>query len=499
MRLRAIPLLCAAALAAPVGASAGTFSLVQARPAANFALRAAGGLSIAPRLGMWRLPSAAAERLAPRLQRAGMLERVQRERTLVVFSRARAFTDPLPDSEWWLVSVGAAGLTSPGPGKPVVVVDSGLDVTHPLFAGRANLTLLNQQTTRGGGEDHGTEVSSLIGAGSAALGMVGVYPDAVLESWDASPFNLITDTAAVLGIQKAASLGPAVINLSWGAFESDPFVEQAVESAFKSGSLIVAAAGNERGHGSTLAYPASYPHVLAVGATDSNNLVAGFSSASPHLDLVAPGAGVTAADPEAPGGFSSVDGTSFASPVVAGAAGWIWTARPTLDNTQLFQLLRSSASDLGTPGWDPDYGYGLLDLPAALAAPTPASDPQEPNEDIGEVRAGGPFGDQANPVLAPGTLSARIDAVDDPRDVYRIALPLRKRITVRVSTPGLLLTIWGPKTGSVLEGRAARKRDMLTSGRLVATARGVGNAGYVEVALAPGTHDLSYKLTVSTR
>jgi subtilisin family serine protease len=254
---RVLSLLCVAAFAAPVGATAGTFSLVQAKPSADFSLRAAGGRSIAPRLGMWRVPTAAAERLAPRLRRAGALQQIQRERTFVVFSRASAFTDPLPDSEWWLVSVAAAGLTSPGPGKPVVVVDSGLDVTHPLFVGRQNLTLLNQQTTRGGGEDHGTEVSSLIGAGSAALGLVGVYPDAVLDSWDASPFNLITDAAAVQGIQKAASLGPAVINLSWGAFESDPFVEQAVEAAFKSGSLIVAAAGNERAHGSTLAYPAS--------------------------------------------------------------------------------------------------------------------------------------------------------------------------------------------------------------------------------------------------
>src|SRR5207237_910727 len=95
----------------------------------------------------------------------------------------------------WEHRRAAARSSTPGPGNPVVVVDSGLDVTHPLFVGRPNLTLLNQQTTRGGGEDHGTEVSSLIGAGSAALGMVGVYPDAVLESWDASPFNLITDTA----------------------------------------------------------------------------------------------------------------------------------------------------------------------------------------------------------------------------------------------------------------------------------------------------------------
>jgi subtilisin family serine protease len=501
MRLRFLPFVCAAALIVPAGASGGGFSLVQAKPAAAFSLRAAGGSSIAPRLGIWRLPTAAAERLAPRLRRAGVLTRMQRERVFVSFARASAIAsaDPLPDSEWWLVSVGAAGLTTPGPGKPVVIVDSGLDATHPLFVGRPNLTLLNPQTTRGGEEDHGTEVGSVIGAGSAALGMVGVYPDAVLESWDASPFSLITDTEAVLGIEKATSLGPAVINLSWGSFESDSFVEQAVEAAYKGGSLVVAAVGNERGHGSSLAYPASYPHVLSVGATDENDAVTDFSSASPHLDLVAPGQDIVAADPQAAGGFSSVDGTSFAAPLVAGAAAWVWTARPSLDNTQLFQLLRSSATDLGPAGWDPDYGYGLLDLPAALAMPAPSSDPQEPNEDVDEVRPGGVFGTQANPVLRAGALSARVDAVDDPRDVYRIALPAGKRVTVRVSTPGLTLTIWGPRTTSVLEARSARKRDVLARGSLAAAARGTGNVGYVEVGLRPGTREASYKLTVSTR
>ena len=136
---------------------------------------------------------------------------------------------------------------------------------------------------------------------------------------------------------------------------------------------------------------------------------------------------------------------------------------------------------------------------AALAMATPAADPQEPNEDVDEVRSGGPFGTQPNPPLRVGTLSARIDAVDDPRDVYRIALPAHKRITVRVSAPGLTLTIWGPRTTSVLESRPDRKRDLIATGRLSAAVRGVGNVGYVEVALAPGTHEASYRLTVSTR
>jgi subtilisin family serine protease len=499
MRARALLLVCATALAAPAAAAAAGYSLLQAGPSAGFSLRAAGATPIAPRLGIWRLRTAAAAELAPRLRLAGALRGVERERTLVRFTRAGAAVDPLPNTEWWLVAVGAAGLTTPGPGKPVVVVDSGVDASVPTFFGRPNTTMLNPQTTRGIEEDHGTEVSSVIAAPSATLGLVGVYPDAVFDSWDASPFSLLTDTQAILGIQSAAALGPAVINLSWGSFTGDAFVEQAVEAAYKQGSLVVAAAGNERTHGSPPAFPASYPHVLTIGATDENNLVTRFSSASPHLDLVAPGQDIVTADPAAASGFSKVDGTSFASPLVAGVAAWVWTARPSLDNTQLFQLLRRSAIDLGSPGWDPDYGFGIVNLPAALAAPVPASDPQEPNEDVNEVRPGGIFGAAGNPPIAPGSTVARLDASDDPRDVYRVALPIGRKVTVRASTGSVYVSIWGPKTTSVEERAAARKRDLLAAGRATATARGVGSIGYVEVVLAPGTLEAAYRLTVSTR
>jgi hypothetical protein len=161
--------------------------------------------------------------------------------------------------------------------------------------------------------------------------------------------------------------------------------------------------------------------------------------------------------------------------------------------------LRRSATDLGSAGWDPDYGYGLVNLPAALAAATPPTDPQEPNEDVSEVRPGGDLGAAGNPVLAPGTISASIDAAGDPRDVYRIALPAGRKVTVRLSTGGLVLSIWGPKTTTVDERGAARRRDLLGSGKTTATARGVGDVGYVEVSLGSGTRAKAYRLTVSTR
>src|SRR5207247_6684548 len=177
----------------------------------------------------------------------------------------------------------------PGPGKPVTVVDSGLDITHPEFANRPNTTLMNKQTTTEGDEDHGTEVSSVIAAPNNGFGIVGVYPEAVLRVWDASPFGILNEGAAIQGIAEAARAGPGVINLSFGGEDDDPLLKDAVMFAYRSGSPVVAAAGSEGPGGSPTGYPAAYPHVLTVGATNESGHVASFSTIAPTIDLVAPG------------------------------------------------------------------------------------------------------------------------------------------------------------------------------------------------------------------
>jgi hypothetical protein len=323
----------------------------------------------------------------------------------------------------------------------VTVVDSGLDVTHPEFANRANTELLNRQSTAEGDEDHGTEVSSVVAAPNNGLGVVGVYPDAMLRVWDASPFGALLEGSAIQGIREAAIRGPGVINLSFGGDENDPLLQAAVMFAVRSGSLVVAAAGNGGGEGSPPEYPAAYPHVLSVGATNESGNVAAFSTIGPTLDLVAPGVRIYVAEPLSfPGstGYDFAPGTSFAAPMVAGAAAWVWTERPDLDNTQLFELMRRSATDIGRPGFDLTSGYGLLDIPAALSYRTPFDDPQEPNEQPSEIEPKRLFSDGMAPLTAPGhltsSLRAHVDRNEDPLDLYRIWTP--PRLTVRVRAVG---------------------------------------------------------------
>ena len=83
--------------------------------------------------------------------------------------------------------IGADPAAAPGPGVPITVVDSGVDPTNPEFAGRPNTTFLNDQTVDGPGEYHGTAVASLAVAAANGVGIVGVYPQAAFQSFDASP------------------------------------------------------------------------------------------------------------------------------------------------------------------------------------------------------------------------------------------------------------------------------------------------------------------------
>jgi subtilisin family serine protease len=417
---------------------------------------------------------------------------------------AAAHTDGelTPAQEWWLTAVGADQSTPPGPGVPISIIDSGVDATQEEFANRPNTTYENPQTTFGREEFHGTAVASVAAAPVNGVGIVGVYPQAALQIWDASSSARgITDFTALAAVDAAAQHCPAVINLSFGSTDPDPELEDALLHAFRNGCLVVAAAGNAGQDGNPTTYPADWPHVFTVGAIDQTGKVASFSTTGPGLDIVAPGDAITAAVPttENATGYETLSGTSFAAPIVSAAAAWIWTLRPTLTPSQLEQLLRNSAKDLGPPGYDTASGYGLLDIPAALAAPTPPDDPGEPNDDINQVKPGALFPAGERALTTKGSPSARISATladtDDPRDVYRIWVPARKVVHIAVSSGGnAAARIWGPKTVSTSEGLAARRRDL--RGQEISGGKS-GSAAYVEVLLTGRSDTASYTLTVT--
>ena len=480
---------------------------------AEVALALAGGKAISPRFGVWRLRTPAAKRLVPVLKAAGLVRAAEPDRPVRALSHVTS-GDPLVPSQWWIQMIGADRAEPPGPGKPVTVIDSGVDLAHPEFAGRPGIEALNGQVlSAGDGYAHGTAVSSVVGAPVNAAGLIGVYPQAVLRTWDADVSGDLTTAGVVAGLDAAIRKGPGVINLSLGVARSE-VLEDVVSAAFGTGSLVVAAVGNDRARGSRPSVPAVLPHVLTIAGTDQTGGVAPFSSSSSTTDLAAPATDIPVAVPTGydATGFSLFDGTSFSSPLVAGTAAWVWTVRPTLDNTQLFELMRSSARDIAPAGRDDDTGFGLLDVPAALTNPAPAPDPQEPNDDVHHVRAGGLFRQATAGITRPGhgraTLTARLDEAEDPDDLYRVWIPAGRTLVATLRpNADVQLAVWGPKTKTVFERGAALKRDLVATSFKRGTRREVvrvanttrrGAYLYLDAFLARNVKRGTYKLSVTT-
>jgi hypothetical protein len=472
---------------------------------------------IAPPLALWRLPSWTAQRVLPSLLRRGLVRSVTPDVPIGTDPRNASgflgqFTDPLSSSEWWPSHVGIQNWIGPGPGVPLTMIDSGVDLGHEEFLGRPNTFPLSPQTFDARDEElHGTATASVAAAPVNGKGIVGIYPQAKLQLWDASPNGELTVGDEIAGLFAARRSGPGVINLSLGGFDRIAIEEDAIMSAFGAGSLVVASAGNDRESGSSPSYPASFAHVLTIGATNESDRVAFFSSSSPALDLAAPGQDMETALPTIfnPVGYDSFDGTSFSAPLVSGAAAAVWTLRPKLTNTQLFEVMRRSARDVGRRGWDRDTGYGILNVPAAITRKAPAPDPLEPNEDVYLVRPNGLTRGGKRPLTGQHRLRASIKAHleqrEDPEDVYRVFLPAKGRIVITVRpSANVSVELWGRRTTTVFEQGAAARRDLLGASahpgrrfeRVTLKGRGSGQYVYADVFLPRNVVQASYTLSV---
>ena len=457
---------------------------------------------------MWRIRTGARPVLDA-LRREGLLAHAEPDQRFVSFHHLSA-GDPLIPNEWWIHDIGDDQVEPPGPGVPLTVIDTGLDFTHPEFSRRPKTIALNQQVVVTADDIHGTAVSSVAAAPANGIGLVGVYPQAVLQEWDFGD-GALSDILA--GLDAASKRGRGVINFSGGFLGYSALLEQGSDRALGRGAIVVAAVGNDRENGSRPFVPATLPHVLTVGANNQSDHVAYFSNRSSALDLAAPGVSIPVAVPTfytgeglTSTGYALFDGTSFSAPLVAGAAAWVWTQRPTLDPTQLEDVLRDSARHAAGAGWNSDTGFGILSIPAALTQAPRPRDPQEPNDDINLVRPG--FVTASGTRLStPASLSATMDSVKDPEDVYRVWVPAHNRLAARTrSGQDVDLALWGPKARSVYERGRALRRDLLSFSQRpgsrpeLVTAKNKSSRGayyFVDAFLGKRVGRASYLLKVS--
>ncbi len=242
------------------------------------------------------------------------------------------------------------------------------------FTGADNSVQAGETSPADPSATHGTFVAGLAAAESSnAQGVSGV-------SWGSKvlPIQALSDTgdgdtvSVALAINYAVAQGAGVINMSLGSDGDDPLVAEQVQAAIDAGVSVVAAAGNDGW--AQLSYPASYPGVIAVGATDSSDNRVSFSNYSSNLALVAPGTSSICSTAWTEGqpidryvcGYS---GTSFSSPIVAGAAALLISQNSTLTPAQVKTALTSTATKVaGMAGqnFTTRYGYGRLNTYEAL-------------------------------------------------------------------------------------------------------------------------------------
>ncbi len=289
--------------------------------------------------------------------------------------------DLVRSKEYWLDSYGirTAWDTTRGKGVTIAIIDSGIDgsvaelrgavVGGTDFSGQGSA---NGEKPVSSDSSHGTMVASLAagrGSGSNA-GVIGAAPDASLLSisvgFGASATN--SDDQIAQAVTWAVDHGAKVINMSLtrNTLDWPPSWDTAFLYAAKHDVVVVAAAGNRGSGTEEVGAPATMPGVLAIGGVNASGVASRQASAQGiTIGVSAPSENLVGVIPG--GGYVLWDGTSGATPIVAGIVALVRAAHPELDAANVIQRVLTTAHDKGAAGPDDLYGYGLVDAAAAVA------------------------------------------------------------------------------------------------------------------------------------
>jgi thermitase len=337
---------------------------------------------------------------------AAAAARLQRSRTVLyaepnyVYHATAVPDDPLFAQQYGLDNTGqlgglrdadidapegwdALGLGSfpAGGGATIGIVDTGIDTNHEDLARKVvtcagvrsfgldllGIPLLDDPTVVAGGcaddNGHGTHVAGIAAArANNGVGIAGVAfnsPLAVCKALNGAGAGSLAALANCIAY--LSGHGAKIISLSLGGPGSQTLAN-VVAGATANGALIVAAAGNSGD--AVLNYPAAYPQVVSVAATDRTGARAPFSNANSDVEVAAPGVDILSTWND--GGYRTESGTSMAAPYVAGVAALIAGRDLAGGPAGWRSKLTSAVDDLGLPGRDPQFGFGRVNLQKAL-------------------------------------------------------------------------------------------------------------------------------------
>jgi subtilisin len=259
-----------------------------------------------------------------------------------------------------------------GEGMKCAVLDTGCDLEHPDL--RENVASSRDFTNSPTGprdvQGHGTHCCGVIAASNNGSGIVGVAPKAKLVIAKVlGDRGSGSNRGIAEGIRWALTQGVNVISMSLGSPQPDTLTRQAIQEAARMGVFVVCAAGNEGPNEGTVGFPGGYDESLCVGAVDRNLSAARFSSRGAALDVAAPGVEINSCYPG--GRYSNMSGTSMATPYVAGClllylAELKKRGREQPSFASLLTLLSQTCKELGTPGHDHTFGFGVVQPLAML-------------------------------------------------------------------------------------------------------------------------------------
>jgi thermitase len=268
-------------------------------------------------------------------------------------------------------------------GVKIGVVDTGILATHEDLVGKVancaksytGIPILNgsiQEGTCSDDNGHGTHVSGTItGNANNGKGVAGVAFNSQLAMCKAlgGPLGSGSTSDVANCIRWTHDKGAKVLSMSLGGGTSTT-LQQAVQYAWANGgaggTVIIAAAGNDGD--ATLNYPAAYAEVVSVAATDNRDQRASFSNANSDVEIAGPGVNVLSSYNGGNSSYTTLSGTSMATPHVAGVAAIIWDKYPTATASSIRSKLDASVDDLGAAGRDTSFGFGRVNLQKAAAS-----------------------------------------------------------------------------------------------------------------------------------
>lgn len=263
----------------------------------------------------------------------------------------------------WDISMGSKAVT-------VAVIDTGVDLEHPDLINNMvpGFSAIKDHPSPADDNGHGTHVAGIVAASANnGIGIAGMAPNTKIMPIKVLSKEGFGDDAGIAeGIIWAADHGADIINMSLGGEGTSQTLEEAINYALRKNITVLAAMGNDGGE--IVNYPAAQGGVIAVGSTDQEDLLSDFSNVGDWIQLTAPGSAILSTFPTYEvelneygytRNYAVLDGTSMATPYAAGLAALLLSQKK-MNPRQVLSHLKRGSVDLGTPGFDVEFGFGRI-------------------------------------------------------------------------------------------------------------------------------------------